>query len=442
MFDRPTLARVALAVLVAALAWKLDVPDMGRRTLATFDHGHLGHPAMDLFQDWAAARDHRDGRSIYGPLDESARRHAGEIGLPETGVPPFTLKVNAHPPGMVLLALPLARLDFLSAYLVWTWVGAASLPVSLYLVLRSLSPPVGPRPAAVASLALAAAMSTAYPVFLQFTHANVQMALLFLLAAAFAAFRRGRDGLSGALVGVAAAMKLFPGFLVVPFLLTKRYRGAAAAAAAFAALNGAAAAEFGAGAFAEFVTRALPEVREYRGTYSDVSVAGVWAKLFDKGGYATEFVELAHRPALARWGMVGSTLAVLAAYAAAWWTARPAVDPGRLFGLSVTTMLLVAPSSWIHSQILLVIPVAVLARALPGAGPGAWVLRAAVVLMWLPTRYVLQPKIGPLVSGDGLFRPVETATYLSLNLYAMAALFALGCLTLRPRPPAGGAPPR
>jgi alpha-1,2-mannosyltransferase len=430
--DRTILDRVAFVVLVVALAWKFDVWEISRKTLSTFNHEHLRYPALDFFQDWAAARDHLAGHSIYEPLGESVRRHARALGLHEVDEPPHTLKLNAHPPSMILLVLPLARLDFVAAYRLWTWAGAISLPLSLYLVFRNVSPPFGARAAVAVSLGLALAMTSAYPVFLQFNHANVQMVLLFLLASAFAAERRRWNGLSGALVGVSTAMKLFPGFLGIYFLVTKRYRSAAATALTFAALQVAAAAVFGMEAFTEFVKRALPEVRQYRGTFPAVSVHGLWWKLFDKGSYASEFIELCHWPALARWGAAGSTLIVLAVYLTSAWKARAHDDDGRLFGLSVTTMLLVAPSSWIHSQILLVIPVAVLAWALPGPGLAAWMFRAAVILIWLPTRFILQYKLGPLVSGDGLCRPVETVTYLSINLYAMVALFALGCLSLRP----------
>jgi hypothetical protein len=426
------LDRVAFAVLFVALAWKLDAWVFTRKTLSTLNHAHLSYPAVDFFQDWAAARDYWAGHSIYEPLSESIRRHASALGLPEVGAPRSTLKLNAHPPSMILLLLPLGRLDFAAAYRIWTWCAAISLPLSLYLLLRTVPPSVQVRAAVVISVGLALAMTSAYPVFLQFHHGNVHLALLFLLASAFAAERRGWDRLSGALVGISGAIKLFPGFMGVYFLVTKRYRSAAVAALTFTALQVVATAVFGTAAFTEFVERALPEINEYRGMFADVSVHSLWWKLFDEGFYGgREFVELCHWPALARYGAAGSTLVVLAMYFATVTKARLEVDDGRLFGLSITTMLLVGPSSWISTQLLLVISIAVLARALPGPGLAAWIFRAAVVLIWLPTHFILHYKLGPIISADGLYRPVESVTYLSVNFYAMVVLFALGCLSLR-----------
>jgi Glycosyltransferase family 87 len=431
MFHRKTLDWAFLIVLLGIAAWCGKIWRTYEYEMRILQYAHTTRPATDFFQDWAAAREYLDGRSIYEPLRESFFRHAAALGLPYADDPPL-LPINAHPPALILCLLPLGRLDFRTAYLVWTWTGLILLPVSLYLTIRSLAPPVETRAALLVSLGLTLMLVPSSPIAVQFGLGNVQMVMLFLVSVALASVGRGKGGdlLAGAVVGLATAIKLFPGFLVIYFLITRRFRALAAMGVIFASLQIASLAVFGNKAFLEFINLALPEIQEWRGAHNNVSIYGIWARLFDKGSYADSVFELTHWPELAQHGYVASALIVLCIYLISVWKARIRDDDGRLLGLSLTTMLLLAPITWVHSQILLIPSIAVLARVFPGPNAAAWALRLASVAIWIDASYFVHYRLTPLIWGDRLYRPIATVMYASIDSYAMLAVFALGCLSV------------
>ncbi len=73
------------------------------------------HRRVDFFQDWSSAREALAGRSAYPNLTDVAARLLGDTGQHDSLAPRF----NPHPPVSVLLCLPLARLDYDVALLIW-----------------------------------------------------------------------------------------------------------------------------------------------------------------------------------------------------------------------------------------------------------------------------------------------------------------------------------
>src|SRR5262249_20004743 len=153
----------------------------------------------------------------------------------------FLIAVNAHPPSSVLLALPLAALDYPDAFLVWSLLSLAALGVSAWLVARQLSLPILPETVA----ALIALLLVCTPFRAQMGEGQMNLILLLLIVGAWAADRSGRQTPAGVLLGVAVAIKLFPAFLALYFLVQRRWRVLAAAALSFAAIIGVTAAVFG-----------------------------------------------------------------------------------------------------------------------------------------------------------------------------------------------------
>src|SRR4051812_26868986 len=76
----------------------------------------------DFFQDWASARNYLDGLPIYTNHQVTIPRYVGPVD-PIC----YSNQVNAHPPTSVLLLLPVARLDYRPALLVWNLTSLAML---------------------------------------------------------------------------------------------------------------------------------------------------------------------------------------------------------------------------------------------------------------------------------------------------------------------------
>jgi hypothetical protein len=116
------------------------------------------------------------------------------------------------PPPIAVLWRPIAMLGPLIAVLMWDWFNALAViaTVGLMLVRRPL-----PTGLVMVGLSLPLAMETLL--------GNVNGLLVAGIAATWLLAWSGRDGWAGALIGVMAAVKLWPVLLIVWFLTQKRF---------------------------------------------------------------------------------------------------------------------------------------------------------------------------------------------------------------------------
>ena len=86
----------------------------------------------DFYQDWASARNYWVGSPIYTSHAVSIPRY---LGLPSNTA--SSIQYNAHPPMVVFLILPLGRLEYGNAILVWNGMGLIALALSFSIVRRN-----------------------------------------------------------------------------------------------------------------------------------------------------------------------------------------------------------------------------------------------------------------------------------------------------------------
>ena len=129
-------------------------------------------------------------------------------------------------------------------------------------------------------------------------------------------------------------------------------------------------------------------------------------------------------PALARWGTYGSDLAITAIVATLAYRARTLAERDLAFTSAVTAMLLASPVAWEVTLVLLLVPIAVIARS---AEKSPW-MPAALFLILLA---VLIPQ-GVLPEPTLTDRHIRVASRVfmlgvsSLKFYALFASFVLG----------------
>src|SRR5262249_11951472 len=129
-------------------------------------------------------------------------------------------EVNAHPPTAVLLALPFGWIDYRTAHLVWNILCVALLIVSIQLMIRQLSI----RFHALDLLWLVPLLLLCTPFLLHLYLGQLNLLLLALIVATWSAERSDRPILAGFFLGTATAIKLFPGLLLLYFVLQRRWR--------------------------------------------------------------------------------------------------------------------------------------------------------------------------------------------------------------------------
>ena len=184
-------------------------------------------PVPDFFQDYASASNWLGGFPVYGDQHEAATRYLA-VHLDNRR---SLVVVNAHPPTSVLLALPLAGLDFTVAFLAWNLLSLGVLALSLWIVQQQLKIPLD-----FGSLAaLLALLLLCFPLWEQCRLGQLTLVLLLLVTGAWAAERSGYPRLAGSLLGTATMIKLFPGFLLVYYALRGHWKVVAAGLLAVAA---------------------------------------------------------------------------------------------------------------------------------------------------------------------------------------------------------------
>jgi hypothetical protein len=198
---------------------------------------------------------------------------------------------------------------------------------------------------------------------------NVHLLLLGLLAIAWLGIRRGdRAGewTAGLAVGVAAVIKVFPGLLVVWFLLSRRYRAAAGVLLGVVALT-----------LVSLPVTGLEPWRQYPTVLANLSAPADVTDTLAPTVWLAPVVGFD----VARWLVAAVGLVVVALVAV---RARRDVPSTRLtalaasFGVAVTVSVLVAPALYHHYLAILVLP---LLLGLVAGVPLRW-LALAYLLMW------------------------------------------------------------
>jgi alpha-1,2-mannosyltransferase len=186
----------------------------------------------DFMQDVMAARQLLNHGSMYPPTSGAliARELVQHPPIFEIrGIPAWlgmgaisdfaTIRLNAHPPLVGLLLAPLLYLiSFHWIYLFITLFSSLVLLATIFAILRGLRVPFTRRD----FLALAGLSFGWHPVLSTLRNGQSSIAVSALLAFAWFFLREKRSFLAGSLVGLAAAIKLYPGLLIVYFLFRQR----------------------------------------------------------------------------------------------------------------------------------------------------------------------------------------------------------------------------
>ena len=361
---------------------------------------------------------------MYLDFGQSLEIHLGGSASP-------TFRYNAHPPAAVLIALPFGLLDYPSAYVAWSAVSLVCLGISLWLL-------VGPgrdRQSGRAGICLLTLVVSGNSLTHQIVQGQLNLLLLALIVGAWWADRKDWPAISGALIGVAAAVKLFPAFLIVFHLAQRRWRAVWGSAIAFLLVNASGCLVLGFEAYRDYFWRVAPDVAKFRDTWPNSSLLGFWSKLFD--GVSGHVVPLSPSPAIAQALTALSCLAVLAS--SVWAVPRIAPASGSdfapgsnrdlAFGLCCTGMLLASPITWDHAFLLLVPAFWFAWQACRGQfATRVLIVVLATVLLWVNPVTVWRLAVPDQFGATGhprLADPACVLTFVSFQFYALLGIYLL-----------------
>src|SRR5882672_10029481 len=385
----PRLARLAYAAATGAgvgsfIAWAAIWVNLVRGTLA----------GPDFFSFYAAARLYvlEGGSAVY----DLAQQKQMELQITGQAADRFIVLPYFHPPYYTLLIAPLAALSYQQAYFAMAAFNLL-LGVALIALLVRSSLSIHGRAAIVASALIAGF----FPLFVTLLQGQSDLFVLVPLAAAYAAWARGRPGWAGIYSALALSKPQLLLLIPILFLARRAWRALAGFAAVVAALGLVSVAgvsfkknvsylgSVGAWAFGG----KLPTGGQL--VYTDTAVYSLRNILeaLPGGGKAVAFVILV-------------LLLGLVALSLSWRPDKPRLD----FALAVAASLVLSPHQNVHDLALLVIPGFALADlALDGS------------LRW--------PGIAALVLGLA-YAAINLSLATSLWFAAAGALLIAGFLTL------------
>ena len=363
----------------------------------------IGHGnGIDLRSFWGAAAAAKRGASPYdfAVLQQVAR---------DANLPPGDLFPYLYPPFFAYGFSWLAGLSFAATQALWAWLSAVAFGASVWLATRAariaIAEPTSPLPLFV----LGALLTFALPLRNNIDIGQVNALVLVLICGALLASFTGRSFLAGCLLAFAAAIKVTPIVLALPWLVERRYRALAGVAAGLAAAVLVTLPFGGASAWPEFVSR-LPGMSHgahIEGLFEpkivfNFSLAGFYARLVDSA-------------AAVRVASVVTILTLVAVPLVLAVRAHPETRFERLLLPLSVVMIVASPYAYVHHLIYLM-PALLLAlhralredrRALCAALLVATAL-LAVDFPWL------------------FFRHPQGAIVTSLDLYVLLALYGIG----------------
>lgn len=322
-----------------------------------------------------------------------------------------------YPPFAALLFAPLTWLPVTAGRVLVSAATLLALPVSSYLVLRLPPWPaqLGRGRAVQLALAFSAAAIWLEPERTNLKYGQVNVFLTTMVLLDLTWIERGRNrGLGGALIGVAAGIKLTPALFAVYLLATRRYRAAATAAATFGATVAIAFALVPGDAARYWDLSFLDPAHVGRiQNVANQSLLGALARVL-----GTLSVGPVWLPAAAAVGGAGIALAARAGRAG---------QAAHAFALCAVTSLLISPISWSHHWVLavpaLLVAVVAATRRWPSRTAVAGLTAVAVVAVagWAAIIWRV-----PLGGGHYAELNLSPVQLIAADAYVLAGLASVG----------------
>ncbi len=125
------------------------------------------------------------------------------------------------PPFVLMLLVPLSKLGFLSAGIIWAVLKTGGFTLAMAFLLRTLREqgiriPLG--------VLIAAGIFGLRPIISDLQHANLNIFMMIWVALAWACFLRGQDLLAGTFIALAIVTKVTPALLLVYFLYKRQWK--------------------------------------------------------------------------------------------------------------------------------------------------------------------------------------------------------------------------
>jgi MFS family permease len=299
----------------------------------------------DFTQDYIAARAWSDGLDPYTHEGSLVQRYLGSDAA-NFDLDPAGQHRTPHPPAMLVVMRAVSWLPYKGSRMVWLLMAALITALALGWFARLIG--ASTRASVVIGVA-----SLAIPVVqTDLIYGQSNGILLLLLVAAWSALRQKHDGLAGAALGLATALKLFPLLMILPLLGKHRLRAASWQLASATTISAAAGGVVGFHVTWEFIRHVSPDnIRLWRGAPINLSLLSIPYRWLTRSIWRPHAVDM---PALA--GLLALLLLLLLVALA---FRGSAAITGDSFWETIPLMLLAVPTLW-ETYLVLTVPLSFL----------------------------------------------------------------------------------
>lgn len=197
-----------------------------------------------------------------------------------SGASPYLTKTGIpfnYPPTSLFLLIPFSLFSLFSAQIIWTFFSTFCLGLSIYLSIKVLKLKLKTE----GLLLLILLIILAFPVKWTLGMGQINHLILLLLVAAFYFFQKKKESLAGVCLGLAVVFKLIPIFLLVLFLIKRKWKVIFYSLLTILLVNLAVIGAFGGDLVGEYFFRILPSLFETAGkeVYYNQAFSGFIARL-------------------------------------------------------------------------------------------------------------------------------------------------------------------
>ncbi|MCH9653659.1 MAG: DUF2029 domain-containing protein [Planctomycetes bacterium] len=385
--------------------------------------GHI----FDFFKEWAAVKNWSVGMPVYSNQELAIQKHLN-AGLSDSDG--FFDPYNTHPPSANLISLPFFFLSYQNAHLAWNLVSLGMLCLALVWIVRGLEF----RLSGWSILALFTLLVLSDPLQQTLIQGQPNLLLTLLIVGAWRAGKSGNTFVSGMCLGLATAVKIYPAYLFLYFLVRRDWRGIAGGAVSFALITLLTVAIFGIDAYWDYITVVLPSISNVTNNWGNASLLSFWERLFSQSTSTIQSIN--DSPVLLQISVWSSWLTVTLLASIAIWKTRTEKFGERAFAITIVVMLLMSPTTWHHYFVTLALPVGLLlALHRPRSGK-RWIVNLTIAalaisprIIWLllirPQKAEVATGAMPWENGGMIALPWQSLTALSYQCYALLIVIAL-----------------
>ncbi|MFK7778785.1 MAG: glycosyltransferase family 87 protein, partial [Gimesia sp.] len=346
--------------------------------LAVFVPGYLAalRPAegqiFDFFKEWAAVKNRVAGIPVYSDQQVALKKH---LNLKLINSEDFFDQYNTHPPTANLIAIPLYRLSYRNAQFAWNLVSIGMLCLILFWIVKGLKIQMTPW----SILAVITLILACDPLQQTLIQGQPNLLLTLLIVGAWRAGKSGKPTVSGMCIGLAAAVKIYPAYLFLYFLVRRDWRAIKGGIISFTLITLLTVAVFGIDAYREYLTIVLPSLADITNNWGNASLLAFWERLFSP---STDSVQsLIDSPILLQFSLYLSWALLTLMVVAATLRTRSEQFSNQAFAITITAMLLMTPTTWHHYFIIMAFPVGLLLALYKPHTGKRWILNLVIIAL-------------------------------------------------------------